>query len=381
MTSSAPRPRILPRTLQLVHRLDFGGAELLAQRFAHAFGGPERSVFGCLDEDGPLGERLRQDGFRVVSLNRRPGPLDVRCVRRLRRLIADEKIELVHAHQTTPFFYSLIARGIIAKGPRILFTEHGRFFPDRRSWKRSWIQPRLLGADDRVVAVGESVRLALAVNEGLPWSRIDVVYNGVDLARCEDAGCRRDAIRAESNVARDAFVIAHVARLDPIKNHGLALAAIQRLKDVQPSVVLLVVGDGPERAALEASATSLQLGSNVRFLGSRSDVRRILSAADAAILTSVSEGIPLALIEAMAAGIPVVAAAVGGVPEVVEHGKTGLLVESGDEAGLTHALGSLIADPSLRKTMGAAGLERAKRLFDEQRMFAEYAALLGIDPP
>jgi L-malate glycosyltransferase len=376
---TATRP--FPRTLQLVHRLEFGGAELLAERFANRFGGGERVVVACLDGEGPLAERLRALGMTVVDLARRPGAIDFACVRRLRSLVAAEKIELVHAHQTTPFFYALLARGLFRSRPRILFTEHGRFFPDRGSRKRALLQRLLLGRNDLVVAVGESVKQAVVKYEGVPANRVHVVYNGIPVTAHDGIDLDRAAVRKELGVPEQAFVVIQVARLDETKNHRMALEAFRLFAAGYPPALLILVGDGPERERLERAAAEFHLNAKVKFLGSRSDVRRLLSAADVAILTSLSEGIPLSLIEAMAGGLPIVATSVGGVPEVVEHGETGLLVPSENPSALSEALRSLANDSELRTRLGDAGRRRAHEKFDEERMFAEYAELLGARLP
>jgi glycosyltransferase involved in cell wall biosynthesis len=166
-----------------------------------------------------------------------------------------------------------------------------------------------------------------------------------------------------------------VARLDYLKDHATAVRTLDRLARQVPRARLVLVGDGPERSAIEARVGELGLGERVRFLGLRKDVARLLHGADAFLLTSVSEGIPLTVIEAMAAGLPVVATDVGGLREVVADGTTGLLAPAGDDAALAERLVCLADDPDLRHWMGAAGRARAKRHFDEPRMAADYARL------
>ena len=370
--------RPIPRTLQLVHRLEFGGAEILAERFARRFGGPDRVLVACLDGEGPLANRMRTDGFTVIDLQRRAGPLDLGCVRRLHRLIADEKIELVHAHQSTPFLYSLMARGVFARSPRILFTEHGRFFPDRGSWKRAVVQRFLLRKSDLVTAVGETVKRAVVEHEGIPESRIRVIQNGVPNGDLVDPVTVRSSMRKEFGIREDAFVVIHVARLEATKNHRLAVEAFQQVANTKLSAILIIVGDGPERSALEKLVDKLGLRASVVFTGMRDDVPELLAAADVAILTSLSEGVPLSLIEAMNARLPIVATSVGGVQEVVDDRVTGLLVDSGDGKSLADAIVRLSERQEIRQQMGIAGRERAQRRFSEERMFAEFGELLGF---
>jgi glycosyltransferase involved in cell wall biosynthesis len=163
-----------------------------------------------------------------------------------------------------------------------------------------------------------------------------------------------------------------VARLDHLKDHHTALRALDRLVQSVPSARLLLVGDGPERGAIETEIDRHQLWSNVSLLGTRRDVSRVLAAADALLLTSISEGIPLTLLEGMAAGLPVVATRVGGVAEVVVDTETGLLAPSGDDAALAAALRQLAQEPGLRQRLGACGCQRVQDHFDDGAMLTSY---------
>jgi glycosyltransferase involved in cell wall biosynthesis len=165
-----------------------------------------------------------------------------------------------------------------------------------------------------------------------------------------------------------------VARLDPIKNHRLALEAVQQLIRSRPDVQFWIVGEGPERPAIKALCKQLQLESHVKLLGERRDVPELWNAADAAVLTSHSEGIPLVLIEAMAAGLPVAATNVGGIPEIVTSGAEGQLTAPGDADALAAQLEAFATSPELRERMGAAGRRRAEG-FTEDRMISSYERL------
>jgi glycosyltransferase involved in cell wall biosynthesis len=359
-----------PTICQVLLSLEVGGAEVLAGRLAHRLSGAYRMVFACLDRAGPLGERLRGEGFAVHILGRRPG-LDWRCVRRMAGVLRRERVDLVHAHQYGPFFYAALAR---LPGPRppVLLTEHGRFFPDPRRRGRVVANRLLLKGHDRLVAVGRHVRRALVEVEGFPEGRVEVIYNGVDLSRVAEAGRARAEVRAELGVGPGDFVVAQVARLDPLKDHATAIGALEHLRRRRADARLVVVGDGPRAGPLAELVRDRGLGGSARLLGHRTDVPRLLGAADVALLTSVSEGIPLSLIEAMAAGLPVVSTRVGGVPEVVEEGQTGLLAPSGDVPALAEALLRLADDPALRAAMGARARERARALFSEDQMCDAY---------
>jgi glycosyltransferase involved in cell wall biosynthesis len=237
----------------------------------------------------------------------------------------------------------------------------------------------LLGRRDRVVGVGEAVRRALIDNEGIPASRVKVIYNGVDLAPyrdpLQDRASIRQRVREEFGIPESAILLAQVARLDDLKDHATALRAMARIVAAVPQAMLLIVGDGPERTKIERLVGDLGLGHCVRLVGTRGDVPDILLAADLFLLSSKSEGIPLTVIEAMAAGLPVVSTDVGGVGEIVVAGETGLLVPAGDDAALAAAAIELLPDAARRARLGEQGYRRAMDKFDEVRMHHDYREL------
>jgi glycosyltransferase involved in cell wall biosynthesis len=357
----------------VLHTLCVGGAEVLAARLARGLRDRYRFLFVCLDELGTLGEELRNEGFPVHVLGRRPG-LDLRCTYRLASLLRREHVDVIHAHQYTPFFYGITAR-MLCRRAAVLFTEHGRHFPDYPRRKRMLANRLLLRRRDRVVAVGEAVRRALMANEGIPTEWIEVVYNGVNLTPFVAADHDRAALRREIGVGRDDLIIIQVARLDYLKDHATAVRTLGHIVRRRPDARLVLVGEGPELDKIKEQVRQAGLEGNVRLLGLRKDVARLVAAADVFLLTSISEGIPLTLIEAMGAGLPVVATGVGGVGEVVEDGATGLLAPSGDDAALAGHVLRLAEDRALAARMGQRGRERALGLFAEDRMHAGYSRL------
>jgi glycosyltransferase involved in cell wall biosynthesis len=170
-------------------------------------------------------------------------------------------------------------------------------------------------------------------------------------------------------------VVGTVARLQPVKDQASLLAAFARVAAELPNAKLVLVGDGPVRAALESQSASPALAGRVIFLGRRSDIPDILPTFDVFALPSLSEGLPLTLLEAMAAGLPCVATAVGAMPEAIVAERTGLLVPVGDVAALADTLLRLLRDPNLRREMGQAGQKRARELFDLKVMTRRYEDL------
>jgi L-malate glycosyltransferase len=366
-------PEDKPVVCQVLHSLHVGGAEILAARLARRLQSDFRFVFACLDDLGTLGEELCQEGFVVEVISRRAG-LDVGCVRRLARFVQRHGVAIVHAHQYTPFFYAR-APGWVGRRPPVLFTEHGRFYPDLPSRKRMVFNRLFLRRSDRVVAVGDSVKRALVNNEGIPPERISVVYNGVRLDDFNGDSQLRSQVRAELGISPQAPVAIQIARLDYLKDHCTALRAAAHVRQSLPDFQLLLVGEGPERSKIEAEIDQLGLRGTVQLLGLRSDIRRLLSAADVFLLTSISEGIPVTLIEAMGARLAVVTTAAGGVGEVVESGRTGTVVPVADDQAIAQSLTALLGDAQRREQFGKLGRERAAELFSEPVMHANYSSL------
>ncbi|WP_425616576.1 glycosyltransferase [Anatilimnocola sp. NA78] len=362
-----------PVVLQVLHSLEVGGAEILATRIARRLQHRYEFVFGCLDGLGTLGHELIGEGFRVEVLGRKAG-LDVGCVRRLAQLAQSCRAGLIHAHQYTPFFYSR-APGWLGPRVPVLFTEHGRMHPDLPNRKRMLFNRLFLRSQDRVVAVGESVKTALVKNEGIPGNKIEVIYNGVRLDDFTTDASLREQMRSELGIRPQQPVAIQVARLDYLKDHSTAIRAAARVREQHPDFQLLLVGEGPERAKIEHEILERDLGATVRLLGLRSDVRQLLAAGDLFLLTSISEGIPVTLIEAMAARLPIVSTDVGGVAEVVLDGRNGWLAPAKNDEALATGILKVLRNPAQAQQLASAGAERAHDLFSEGQMHRSYATI------
>ena len=368
----------------MVHSLNLGGAEILARNLATD---PElaekyRFVFFCLDvpdvqRAGTMAPAIQEAGFEVECLDRQPG-LDWNCIMQIRRLFRQYQVELVHAHQCTPFFYAAAAR-LGGSRPPILLTEHGRFFPDVTSRKRRWANRLLLGKRDCLTAVGQAVADALVKKEGFPRDRILTVYNGVDRTEFAVPAERRlvwrQEVRSQWGASADDFVVIQVARLDPIKDHATALKTMATLRKRIPHARLVIVGEGPQRTAIERQRAELGLDGCVVLTGAREDVNRQLTGADAFLLTSLSEGIPVTFLEAMAASLPIVCTNAGGCREVVIDEKTGFVAPVGDFEMLADFLAQLANDERLRNRLAADGRQRVETVFDQKTMHDTYCGL------
>jgi len=358
-----------PTVCHVLHTLSVGGAEVLAREFSRQGKHDFRFVFACLDELGSMGEELLASNYEVISLQRKPG-IDIGTAKRLKAYCKAQNVDVIHAHQYTPFFYSSMSRVIGNRLP-VLFTEHGRTFPDFRRSKRVFANQFLFSKKDSVIAVGNQVKRALIENEGIAEKKIEVIYNGIDVQRFIPKPEVRDQTRRNLGIESDETVIIHVARLDPLKDHLSAIRAFGLLKET-PGIKLLIVGEGPESNNIKAEINNLDLQASVSMLGLRDDIPDLLNAADACLLTSRSEGIPLTLAEAMATQLPVVATKVGGVPEIVNDGETGFLCEAGDTKSLAASITELYNSPEQRAAFGQAGRRRIIEHFNADEMHKQY---------
>ena len=365
-------PADLPTIAHVMHRMYLAGAEVLAADIARRLKDRYRFVFLCLDEIGPLGMQLAEEGFDVIDLERKPG-IDWAVSKRIRRAQRRYGIDLYHAHQYTPFFYAAWSRWFNNR-PCILFTEHGRHYPDYRRPKRVIVNRFLIRRHDRVTAVGHFVKQALVSHEGIAPGRIEVIHNGIDPQKFSNARNEQDrsAIRAELGIGSDQIMVLQVARFHPVKDHATAIQAMALAVQQAPKAVLVLAGDGERMAQMQGLADDLKLADHVRFLGVRQDIPRLMAGADVFLLSSLSEGISVTLLEAMGASVPIVATEVGGNSEVVIAGQSGLLSPRGDAEGLARHLVSLVNDEQMRLRMGQAGHTHLLEQFTQQQMHEAY---------
>ena len=362
----------------VLHSMQVAGAEVLVAETIERLAGRIDPVVFCLDLVGPLGGQLQRDGVPVIAFGRKPG-FDFSVSKRMAREIRSRRISVLHAHQYTPFFYGAIAARLSGVRPRVIFTEHGRHFPDivsaRRRLVNRWLLDRLA---DHVNAVCEFSARSLSDVDGFSRSRIEVIPNGVDLpryGRVADVA----SLRRQLGLDPSRRYIITVARFHPVKDHRTLLHAFAEVAPARPDVDLLLAGDGALSETLEKLAADLDIAPRVQFLGVRGDVADLLRASDVFALTSVSEAASITLLEAMACGLPVVVTAVGGNPEIVRQGVDGLLAPRGDSHAVALALLKVLDDGRLAYAMGQAGAERVRthyRLEDTiERYFALYAGV------
>ena len=357
------------RVAYAIWSLGLGGAEQVVIRLA---AGLDRRRFEplicCLDEPGPFATQAEKAGIEVVSLGKR-GPLDGGAAHRLARLLSSRGVQTVHTHLWGANFWGRLA-GLWARIPVVVTTEH-----NVDSWKRVhhfMIDRALALATTRLVAVSQEVR-EFYEGHGVGRGRWQVIYNGVEI-RAAPSRHRGPAWR-DLGLGAEEPVVALIGRLVPAKAPEVFLQALARATLRVPALRGLVVGDGPLRSELEGEARRLGLERRVVFAGLRTDVSELLAGLDAVLFSSVREGLSMAMLEAMAAGVPVIATEVGGTPELITDGRTGLLVPPGQPDALAEALIGLLGDRARAAAIREAAHRRVEELFTVARMVAAHEQL------
>jgi glycosyltransferase involved in cell wall biosynthesis len=363
----------LPRVLHVISTLEkAGGAQRLLLSILPGLPGYRHDVAvltGALE----LREELEAAGMRVLDLRKR-SLFDPFGVREVRRVIREGGYQLVHCHLSRAEIVGAFAAAPLPAVKVLLFKQN-----DDRWWKGPLLRrvhKRVVRRADRIVCTSSAVAayfLALEPDSGAKTARI---YNGIDVAGIAAAAAAADpgALRSALGVPKDAPLLLAVGRLVEQKGHDVLLAALTEPAIAKTGAVLVLVGRGEALPALEAFARANGLGGRVVFAGVRPDVPALLAACDLFVMPSRWEGFGLVAAEAMAAGRAVVASRISALPEVVDHGVTGTLVEPDDPAALAAAIADLLADPARRSSWGRAGHARAERLFTRERMNAEWRA-------
>lgn len=325
----------------------------------------------CIEESlGPWGKELQSNNVAVYSCQRRPG-FDWNLLRALRRCLRDTQADIVHCHQYTPWAYgALAAMGLSTK---VVFTEHGRFYPDSASPKRRFINPLLAHLTHGITAISEATRQALVNYEYLAPDRISVIYNGIKGLTPDPKAAAR--LRTELGIPSGAPVMGSIARFDSIKNHPMLLRAFRQVLENHPEARLLLVGDGEERPVIEALIKELAISEHVILPGYLPEPSTWLEAMDVFLLSSFSEGTSMTLLEAMSLGKPCVVTDVGGNPEIVIDGETGSVTPSDDSDAFAHAIDQLINSPANLESMCAHSRERFHAHFSREMMQAAYSGI------
>lgn len=359
------------RVLHLITQLPVGGAERVLVDVVRRLDRERfESLVCCIQAKGELAAEIDKLGVRSLCLGRMQSKrFDWRAVRDLVRLLREERIALVHSHLYHANLYGRIA-AFLAGVPAVV-TVHNVY--TRTKFHRRLLNRLLVRGTARVIAVSEAIRDDLVAHDRIDPRRIAVVHNGIDVRRI-DSSLTREQARAGLGLSADELALGCIGRLEEQKGHRFLLEACALLgQDLAPGarLRLLVVGDGRLRKDLENRAAELGIARWVSFLGTRHDVADILRALDLYVMPSLWEGLSIAMLEAMAAGLPVVISDVSGVAQAVGNNEYGIRIAPGDAPALAAAIRSLAGQPGLRRALGIAARERVQASFSIDAMMAQ----------
>lgn len=348
------------KIVQVIPKFLLAGAERMCENLSIALKKEGHSVIAVslYTEQTPITDRLSQAGIRVVYLDKKRG-LDLSMYGKLIRLFREEKPDVVHTHIIASK-YGLPA-AVIAGVPKIIHTVHN--VAQKEQPKDGIIMNSLMFRKNGVVPVALSPAVQATIQEvyGLAKEEIPVIYNGIDLSRC---------IPKSAYSACGLFKILHIGRFMDVKNHELLLCSFAELARKHSNVILQLIGEGPLLEQMKELSYELKIADQVEFLGPQPDVYTYLNRADVLVLPSKYEGVPMTLIEAMGTGLPIIASAVGGVPDMLTDDENALLIQPVQEY-LTDALEKLYLNEALRERLGNGARHRAE-FFSAEKMAENY---------
>jgi glycosyltransferase involved in cell wall biosynthesis len=374
------------RVVRIITRLNIGGpahnAILLTQALNDGVFGSTLVAGTTAPREGDFGDLAAAKGVEPIilpELGRELDPLaDTIALAKLVRLLGRLRPDVVHTHMAKAGTVGRLAARL-CRVPLVVHTYHGHvfhsYFGPRKTRLFLAIERALGRLTDRVVVVGEGQREEIAGYGVVPRRKLVPIPLGLELEQYLGADAYRGQLRRELGIAESAPIVGIVARLVPIKAHADFLRAAVSIRSALPDARFLIVGDGQRRAELERLVDALGLRAGVSFLGWRRDMPRVYADLDVVALTSLNEGSPVAIIEALAAARPVVATAVGGVPEVVVDGETGLAVPPGRPPELASAVLALLRDPARADRLGLAGRRHVYPRYDARRLIDDVRQL------
>jgi len=353
------------RVIHIVLGLEVGGLEKLVVDLASAINKLTtiESIICCITGKDTQFQRMAEaKGVRVINLDSKMGLQKVFSLLSLIQLVRREKIDILHSHNATAHFYGAVVSSFTRKP--LIHTKHGNLlpFPRNQGWSsHHWAA----SSTKKIIAVSDIVRESIINAYRVPAEKVMTIFNGIDIAPYHSKP-------RLSTLDSKYFSVGCIGRLSKEKDHSTLLKAFKKVLEIIPTVQLKIVGDGMLKEALIKETKDLGIEGNVAFWGMRTDIPDLLKEFDVFVQPSLTEGISLTILEAMAAGLPVVATNVGGNPEVVLEGQTGFLVPSQNPKAMAEAILKFHADKNLAGRFGEAGRKRVEEKFDLNKMVSAY---------
>ena len=364
------------RVFFLLDSFMLGGTETQAVELARRLDPSRYQVtIGCLRREGPLLDRLKGSSIKVVEVGMGKGidsPSGMLGVLRLARRLRKQRIEILHAHDLWSNLVGMAA-AMLARVPVTITSQRDLSHDAWYGTYRGRILRFFQGHSSIVLTNAKAIRDGLITNDGLPEQKVCVVYNGVDLEKFQSKKSNRESLFPGSTGKKLVVLVGNM--ISGVKGHADLVSAATSIVKLHPETQFVLVGEGGKRSEFEAQAEAAGVKPNFLFLGRRTDVPEILACCDIAVLPSLAEGMPNAVLEYMAAGLPVVASALGGNLEVIEDGVSGLLVPSQDPKALSQALNRLLSDDQLASRLAEAARGRVVQGFSFEHLVEEVDAL------
>lgn len=367
----------LPLVVHLVYRLDFGGLEtLLVETINRMPANKYRHAIVCLTDFTEFSKKIHRDDVQIYALHKAPG-LALGVHLEVWRLLKSIKPAILHTYNLSTIEYTFAA---LLAGVKVrIHAEHGRDAndPEGKNWKHNMLRRLLTPFVDAFVPVSHDLQKWLCDVIRVPNRKNTLINNGVDLERF--SGINAASEGGSTSTSTQPFVIGTVGRVQDVKNHMALLDAFILLCERLPMKKLLlrltIVGDGPLLAGLRAKVKALNMEEQVWLPGVRADIPQLMRTFNVFAISSIAEGTPVVLLEAMASGLTVVSTNVGGIPELVQNNVSGTLVPSGDVAALATALEYYVENRDLLAVHGAAGRKLVEEKYSVEAMVSNYAAL------
>lgn len=360
------------RLMQITHDLAIGGLQQVVVNICRSIDKDHFDISVlCLRELGDLTDEVRALGINVFHLEQKKGGVDYLSFLKVARILKQERIDVIHTHNTQPFVDGTTAA--LMSGVRtIVHTDHSRVYPDKiRYIFAEWLMSHFVY---KVVAVSDSTAQDLIKYEKISPRKIITVPNGIDGSRF-NISVDKIKKRKELGISGKGPVIGITARLVEQKGINYLIKAMPAVIDELPGTTLVVAGEGDYEEILKNEAKAAGVDGNILFLGPRLDIPELLPVFDAYVLPSIWEGLPMSLLEAMAAGCPIIATKVGGIPKLIEHGVNGSLVEPADPVHLAAEIIKLLKDPALRTAYSQKNLVLFKQKYEASIMTKRYEKL------
>ena len=342
--------------LHVISKLPIGGVENQLLLTLKNYDRIKLNPLVCsLLDKGEIGKEIEDAGIEVIALNKLKHRFDRSIAKDIYKLIKTRNVKIVRTHQYHANLYGRLAAWL-AKVPCIIASVHNVYTIDRKLHRRM-INRFLARFTDKVVAVSEIVKKDILKYDGLREDKVMIIHNGIDTERLLNID--GNVIRSEFNISSDVPVIGTIGRLTFQKGQKYLIEAVSKIKEKFPSIMLLIVGDGPIKDELQNYSKTLGLNKHVIFTGSRRDIPPLLAAMDIFVLPSLWEGLPNALLEAMASGKTIIATDIPPIREIINNEKIGILVPARDSKAMASSIELLLNDKTSAETFCKSAQERA----------------------